>query len=147
MASAEVGFFRLKSTEKHCINICECLWHILTMAASFEHPSIDWDKAESFREFRRFERHVGFVFNNPLEGKSEKQQAGCLGSWIGTTGHEICKTFDWADGEKDQPKVILQIFENYLKPRKNKRVVRHKLKNRKLLAGESFDMSMKVMTF
>ena len=47
------------------------------------------------------------------------------------------------DGEKDKPKVILKKFENYLRPRKNKRVARHRLKTRKLLAGESFDMFMK----
>ena len=61
---------------------------------------------------------MGFVFSGPLEEKSDKQKAGWLGTWIGATGREIYKTFDWQDGKKDKPEVILKKFETYLRPRK-----------------------------
>lgn len=49
----------------------------------------------------------------------------------------------WADGEKDDPAKVLEKFAGYIRPRKNKRIARHRFKQRKQGATESFDNFLK----
>ncbi|KAK0143702.1 hypothetical protein N1851_008363 [Merluccius polli] len=113
------------------------------MNTQFEHPRIDWDAADLYKEFERFRSHVSFVFDGPLSELEAKQQAGWLGTWIGEQGREIYKTLTWADGEKENPARVLDKFANYVRPRKNKRIARHRFKQRKQGATESFDRFLK----
>jgi hypothetical protein len=84
------------------------------------------------------------VFDGPLDEASDAQKAGWLGTWLGSTGREIFKTLTFTnDADKKKPNVIVAKLEDYVRPRKNKRVARHRLRKRKLLPGESFDMFMK----
>jgi len=69
----------------------------------FEHPSIDWGAPDLYKEFTRFKDHVGFVFSGPLSDLNPKQQAGWLGTWIGSQGREIYRTLQWEEGEKEDP--------------------------------------------
>lgn len=109
----------------------------------FEHPRIDWDAADLYQEFSRFRSHVAFVFDGPLSELSGKQQAGWLGMWIGEQGREIYKTLTWADGDKEDPEKVLDKFEAYVRPRKNKRIARHRFKQRKQGTSEGFDNFVK----
>ncbi|KAK0156522.1 Apoptosis-stimulating of p53 protein 1 [Merluccius polli] len=102
---------------------------------------IDWDTL--FQEFSRFRSHVTFVFDGPLSNLSAKQQAGWLGTWIGEQGREVYKTLAWGDGEKEDPDKVLDKFANYIRPRKNKRIARHRFKQRKQGPTESFDNFLK----
>lgn len=110
---------------------------------SFDHPSIDWDSADLYQEFGRFKSHVKFVFDGPLSDLKIKQQAGWLGTWIGQQGRETYKTFLWEEGEQEDPSKVLDKFEAYIRPRKNKRIARHRLKQRKQNGEESFDNFVK----
>lgn len=113
-------------------------------SANFEYPKIDWDTGDLYGEFCRFKDHVQFVFSGPLATKTDKEKAGWLGTWLGQQGREIYKTFDWDDdGDKDKPTVVLEKFKNYVQPRKNKRINRYKLKQRKQTDSESFDNFVK----
>lgn len=100
------------------------------MNTQFEHPKIDWDAADLYKEFERFRCHVSFVFDGPLSGLEAKRKAGWLGTWIGEQGREIYKTLTWAEGEKEDPVKVLDKFVNYLRPRKNKRTARHRRENK-----------------
>ena len=108
------------------------------MATNFEHPKIDWEAPDLFQEFRRFREHVDFVFAGPLSASDKKAQAGWLGTWIGAQGREIFRTLEWKAGEKENPDKILDNFETYVSPRKNKRIARHKLKSLKQQQNECF---------
>uniref|UniRef100_A0A3B1K366 Gypsy retrotransposon integrase-like protein 1 n=1 Tax=Astyanax mexicanus TaxID=7994 RepID=A0A3B1K366_ASTMX len=112
-------------------------------APQFEHPKIDWDSADLYQEFERFRSHVTFVFDGPLSELTAKQRAGWLGTWIGEQGREIYKTLEWGDGEKEDPFKVLDKFSSYIRPRKNKRIARHRFKQRKQGASESFDHFVK----
>lgn len=96
-----------------------------------------------YQEFTRFRSHVEFVFAGPLSQASDREKAGWLGTWLGAQGREIYKTLTWGDGDKEKPDKVLEKFENYARPRKNKRMARHKLRLRRQTAGESFDNSVK----
>ena len=109
----------------------------------FEHPRIDWDATDLYKEFDRFRSHATFVFDGPLSGLEAKQKAGWLGTWIGEQGREVYKTLEWADGEKGDPTKVLDKFESYIRPRKNKRIARHRFKQRKQGASESFNHFVK----
>ena len=62
-----------------------------------------------------------------LEHRSEKKD------------ERLYKTFEWIEGEKDDPNKVLDKFELYIHPRKNKRIARHWLFKRKQSSEESFD--------
>lgn len=114
------------------------------MATSqFEHPKIDGDAPDLYEEFERFRSHVTFVFDGPLSELEAKQRAGWLGTWIGEQGREIYKTLNWADGEKGDPVKVLDKFAGYIRPRKKKRIARHRFKQRKQGSTESFDNFVK----
>lgn len=72
-----------------------------------------------------------------------KQRAGSLGTWIGEQEREIYKTLAWADGGKEDPEKVLDKFANYIRPRKNKRIARHRFKQSKQGASESLDHFVK----
>lgn len=113
------------------------------MTMQFEHPKIDWDAADLYQEFQRFRSHVSFVFAGPLTALVSRQKAGWIGTWIGEQGREIYKTLEWADGEKDDPVKVLDKFAGYIRPRKNKRIARHRFKQRKQGTTETFDHFVK----
>ena len=108
------------------------------MSVNFEHPSIDWDAPDLYQEFRRFREHVNFVLAGPLSQCTQKSQAGWIGTWIGAQGREVFRTLEWEDKEEEKPASILDKFETYVRPSKNKRIARHKLKSLKQLQSESF---------
>ena len=113
-------------------------------SAAFEHPKIDWEAADLYQEFERFRSHVDFVFAGPLSELEAKQRAGWLGTWIGEQGREIYRTLNWTDdAEKQDPVKVLDKFANYIRPRKNKRIARHRFKQRKQGATEGFDHFVK----
>ena len=109
----------------------------------FDHPHIDWDNNDLYLELSLFYNHVGFVFNGPLSKLKAEEKAGWLGTWIGPQGREIYKTLQWEEGEKANQVKVLNKLEAYLRPRKNKRIARHKLKLCKQSTGESFDNFVK----
>ncbi|XP_031436483.1 uncharacterized protein LOC105909398 [Clupea harengus] len=111
--------------------------------SQFEHPKIDWDASDLYQEFERFRSHVTFVFDGPLSDLVAKRQAGWLGTWIGEKGREVYKALVWGEGEKEDPAKVLDKFANYIRPRKNKRIARHRFKQRKQGPTESFDKFLK----
>lgn len=127
------GVRKLSSTVSTCV----------AMTMQFEHPKIDWDAADLYQEFQRFRSHVSFVFAGPLSALVSRQKAGWIGTWIGEQGREIYKTLEWADGEKDDPVKVLDKFAGYIRPRKNKRIARHRFKQRKQGTTETFDHFVK----
>ena len=50
---------------------------------------------------------------------------------------------EWQDGEKHDPVKVLDKFATYIRPRKNKRIARHRFKQRKQGTTESFDHFVK----
>ena len=89
----------------------------------------------------RTARRVQFL--GTLATADMKHRAGWLGMWIGQQGREIFKTFTFEEGEKENPDKILQKLEYYVRPRKNKRVARYRLHQRKQQDGETFDNFLK----
>ncbi|GFS05246.1 transposon Ty3-I Gag-Pol polyprotein [Elysia marginata] len=106
------------------------------MSFQFPHPVMNWNAPDQFAELSRFKDHCMFIFNGLLSGTTEKQKCGWVGTWIGGEGREICKTLQIA--EADDVGVVFRKFEEYVRPKKNKRMSRHKLKNRKQTSTETF---------
>ena len=114
------------------------------MQTNFEYPVINWDHTDLHQEFARFRRHVEFVFDGPLGDLTDKKKAGWLGTWLGAQGREIYLTLAWDNAaDKENPKLVLDQFEKYVQPRKNKRMARHRLKQRHQTAAETFDNFVK----
>lgn len=113
------------------------------MACNFEQPAFNWTAADVYQEFSRFKQHVEFTFKGPLAKSEKKDKAGWLGMWIGQQGREIYKTFTFNPNEEDDPTVILTKLEDYVRPRKNKRVARYRANMRKQTESESFDNFVK----
>ena len=90
-----------------------------------------------YTELIRFKKHCFFVFNGPLNTATGKQRCGQVGTWIGEEGREFYRTLQIPD-DVEESQVIFQKFEEYIRPRKNKRISRHKLKNRRQVSGETF---------
>ncbi|XP_067656436.1 uncharacterized protein [Haliotis asinina] len=63
--------------------------------------------------------------------------------WISRQGREVYKTLRWEEGEEDNLNVIMNKLETYVRPRKNKRIARFKLRERKQKVGENFDNFVK----
>ncbi|GFO32668.1 centrin-1 [Plakobranchus ocellatus] len=68
---------------------------------------------------------------------TEKQKCEWLGTWIGEEGREIYRTLQIPEDIKDIQQ-ISQKFDEHVRPRKNKQIARHKLKNRRQASGETF---------
>ena len=58
--------------------------------------------------------------------------------WIGAQGREVYKTFTWVVDpdhpeilQQDDPDIVLEKIENYVRPAKNKREARYKAQQRK----------------
>ena len=83
------------------------------------------------------------MFAGPLSELNPKQKAVGLNTWIGAHGREVYKTFTWEETEKDDPYKVLNRFETYVRPRKNKRIAQHQLKQRKQKSEETFDNFVK----
>nr|XP_022311305.1 uncharacterized protein K02A2.6-like [Crassostrea virginica] len=115
----------------------------MAASAHFDPPHLDWEAPDMYQEFCRFKQHVEFVFKGPLTSAKDKDRAGWLGIWVGKQGREIYKTFVWEEGDTDKPNKILDKFEEYVRPRKNKRAARFKVKQRKQGESESFDNFLK----
>ena len=110
---------------------------------TFDHPSMDWNATDTYQEFKRFKEHVSFVFAGPLSKATNAERAGWLGMWVGQQGRELHKTFSWAEGEKEDPGKVLGKYEEYVSPRKNKRVSRFRFHQRVQKEDESFDTFLK----
>jgi len=64
--------------------------------------------------------------------------------WINQQGRELHKTFKFAEvGDEDKPEKMLGKIEDYVRPRKNKRVSRFRATQRKQAEGETFDNFVK----
>ncbi len=71
------------------------------------------------------------MFEGPLADDCEEKKAGWIGTWIGPLGRDIYKTLEFASVyDKKKPKVVLDKFEAYVRPRKNKRIARNRLKKK-----------------
>lgn len=152
VCTAEKEVKQFENVTKHCVGIvhyftwCQksAKYKLGSMASSqFDHTKIDWDALDLYQEFERFRSHVTFVFEGPLSELTAKQRAGWLGTWISEQGREVYKTFSWAEGERDDPFKVLDKFASYIRPRKNKRIDRHRFKQRKQGTAESFDHFVK----
>ena len=110
------------------------------MAFQFEHPKFNWDAPEPYQEFKRFREHCEFVFAGPLSDANEKQKCGWVGSWIGEHGREVYKTLEFTEEERTNLTydTLMTKFELFVRPKRNKRVARHRLKQRKQRPEESF---------
>lgn len=113
------------------------------MFANFEHPCMNWDAKDTYQEYRRFRQHCEFTFKGPLCKAADKDKAGWLGMWIGQQGRESYKTFTWEENEEDDPKVVLDKKEMYVRQRKNKRVAGFRAQQRQQAQGEPFDNFVK----
>ncbi|XP_052762296.1 uncharacterized protein K02A2.6-like [Mya arenaria] len=115
----------------------------MAMNIPFDHSRLDWGARDLYSEFQRFKQHVEFTCQGPLAGTEKKVLACWVGMWIGQEGREIYKTLDWKEGEKDDNTKILNKFEEYVSPKKNKRIARFKAQQRKQKESEPFDSYIK----
>ena len=124
---------------------------------------MNWEAQDLDREFRRFKQHCSFVFNGPLEQKTEIVKCNYLMSFIGDKGRDIYSTFQWApatpavaavvnaNGEEVTPAVaaapaenetlngVYAKFENYVAPKKNQIRATVIFNRRKQKDSERFD--------
>ena len=111
-------------------NITWCQKKLRMAALPFEQPRFDWQAGDLYQEFCRFKQHVGFIFKGPLAKSDNKHKAGWIGMWIGQEGREVYKTFVFQNEDEDKPEKILEKLENYVRPKKNKRMARFRLHQR-----------------
>ena len=107
------------------------------MAFQFSQPSLNWGASDLYTQLIRFKKHCYFVFNGPLNTATGTQRCGWVVTWIGEKAREVYRTLQIPDDVEDS-QVIFQKLEEYIRPRKNKRISRRKLKNRKQASGETF---------
>ncbi|XP_062583203.1 uncharacterized protein LOC134244964 [Saccostrea cucullata] len=110
---------------------------------SFDQPRFDWQAGYLYQEFCRFKQHVSFIFKGPLAKSDAKHKAGWIGMWIGQEGREVYKTFVFENDDEDDPKKIVKKLENYVRPKKNKRMARFRLHQRTQKEAETFDNLVK----
>ena len=126
-------------------------------------PAMNWEAQDLDREFRRFKQHCSFVFNGPLEQKTENVKCNYLMSFIGDKGREIYSTFQWtpatpavaevigndgevvtaavpaAPAENETLEGVYGKFENYVAPKKNQIRATVIFNRRKQKENEWFD--------
>ena len=79
---------------------------------------MNWEQADLEREFRRFKQHCEFIFEGPLNEKSEKVKCNYLMPFMGDKGREIYTTFEWIPrqeavlNEQQQEVTAAQAAEN-----------------------------------
>ena len=120
----------------------------MASAMQFKQPSLNWNASDTYQEFQRFKQHVKINFKSPLEKAVKANRAGWLGMWIEPQGREVFKTFtrvvdpDHPEiSQQDDPDIILQKFENYVRPAKYIRAacLKNQQRHTQKKEGESFD--------
>ena len=99
------------------------------MTFQFTHPAMKWNAPD---QLSRLKDHCQFIFNGPLSSTTEKEKCVWVGTWIGGVRRDIYKILQIAKGADDVG-VVFRKFEKYVRSKKNKRLSRHKLKNRKMI--------------
>jgi hypothetical protein len=124
----------------------------------YDKPRINWEANDLPKEFKEFIQHCTFVFNGPLDTKTEKQKVNYLLTYVGKKGREIYQTFEFdaGDAEADPPvppgnevlHTVWSKFEEYVRPRTNQIRTPVHLLNKKQESSEKFDefiMSLKTL--
>lgn len=105
----------------------------MAAAAQFDPPLLDWNASD-------MSLYTARTICIQRTTSIRQRQRSCR---IGKQGREVYKTFEWDAGDENKPDKILDKFEAYVRPRKNKRTARFKVKQRKQGESESFDNFVK----
>ena len=71
--------------------------------------------------------------------RQQNEQAGLVCGLVS----KLHKTLTWADGEREDPDKVMEKYEPYVSPRKNKRIARFRFHQRVQKEGETFDTFLK----
>lgn len=106
---------------------------------SGQNPCMNWDSPDLPTAFKKFREHAEFMFNGPLEKKSEEAKCNYLMIWAGEKGREIFSTWSVTADEKKLLKTYWENFETYCKPKSNTIYCRYKLRSRVQKENEPFE--------
>ena len=101
------------------------------------------DAVDLHAESARFRKHLNCVFSGPLSTKPDAIKASYIGTWSGDEGRSIWETLQWEPDEEQKPDKVLKKFETYCEPRKNRRMARHRLWQRRQKQDEAFENFLK----
>ncbi|XP_052792117.1 uncharacterized protein LOC128226273 [Mya arenaria] len=83
-------------------------------------PMMNWQSADLDSAWKDFYTHVNFMFNGPLQGKSDEEKSAYLMIWVGQRGREVYSTWTaMADDDKKKHDELKKNFEEYVKPKTN----------------------------
>ena len=103
---------------------------------------MDWKSANLPETFRRFKQMCQFIFDGPLEKKTEIVKIQYLMLWVGEEGRDIRDGWQMNDDDKKLLRAHWERFKNYVKPKSNFRVARFQLRALRQEPNESVDAFM-----
>ena len=103
---------------------------LLIMADKYVVPSMDWSSpGDMHKRFKLFKQKCMLIFDGPFEDVDEAKKVRHLLLWIGDKDLEIYNTATFST-EADKLKIIpvLNVLENYTKPKSNQILSRYQLR-------------------
>ena len=101
-------------------------------------PVMNWQANDLAAAWQEFIDHVTFVFEGPLNDKTEAQKCNYLMLWVGTKGREIYKTFTMTEEQKKVLDQYYRRFKEYVIPKTNLIFSRYKFQSR-VQTDETFE--------
>ena len=106
-------------------------------------PNIDWHASDLANEFRKFKALCQLIFEGPLEARDESIKVKYLLIWSGADGIELVSTWTLTEDEKKSLATYWTKFEEFITPKSNFRLARHKLRQCVQSADEPIDSFIK----
>lgn len=111
-------------------------------------PKMEWDSGDLPTAWKNFKEHCQFLFNGPLQEKSEEVKCNYLMIWVGEKGRKVYSTWTLTEDEQKLIQTYYDKFQAYVEPKSNKVFARYKFQCK--VQGESesceqFVTSLKVL--
>ena len=91
-------------------------------------PQMNWDNPDQVGAFKKFRQKCELMFKSELKKAEKDEQAARLLLWLGDPGLDIYNGLIFPEGKnKEDPKDILDMFENHLQPITTHRIFRYEL--------------------
>jgi hypothetical protein len=91
-------------------------------------PSMDWNASDAATQFVEFKRTCELYLEGPLGDLTEERKVKYLLIWAGKEGRELAETWDLSGGDKKKLSKYWDKFQQHVKPKKNFRLARYKLR-------------------
>ena len=102
-------------------------------------PKMEWEATDLVTAWQSFKQHADFWFAGPLSSKDEAEKCSYLMIWIGDKGRDIYSTWNLSEADRKKLQILLDRFENHVRPKSNKIFSRYKFWKRHQKDTETFE--------